>query len=64
MFWKLIALMMAVWAAAWFSSFTLGGIIHVLPVVAAGLVVMHLIAKPPKTEFGRWQPQADRYSRK
>ncbi|TMA27305.1 MAG: hypothetical protein E6J78_10520 [Deltaproteobacteria bacterium] len=64
MFWKMIALMTAVWAAAWFGSFTLGGLIHLLPVAAAWLVVMHLIAKPPKTEFGRWRPHAERYPRK
>ena len=59
MFWKLIALTVMVWAVSvFFFSFTLGGLIHVLPVAAVALIVYRRMAKAPNTEFGRWKSAA------
>ena len=63
-FWKMITLMGAIWAAGWAGSVTVGGLIHLLPVAAAGFVVVHIMAKPPDTKFGRWRPPSERPSRR
>ena len=60
MFWKIIVLMVVAWALGLYFSFTLGGLIHVLPVAAAGAALLRQMAKPPNTEFGRWRSAAPR----
>jgi len=47
-----------------FASVTLRGLIHLLPLVVIVFVVMRLMAKRPDTEFGRWRPASERYTRR
>ena len=64
MFWKVIALVITVWAVALYFSFTLSGLIHLLPVGALVVVIVRQMAKRPNTEFGRWKSAADRTGRR
>jgi F0F1-type ATP synthase assembly protein I len=64
MFWKMIALMLLLWAVGLFASVTLGGLIHLMPFAVIAFVVMRLMAKRPDTEFGRWRPASERHSRR
>jgi F0F1-type ATP synthase assembly protein I len=64
MFWKMIALMLVLWAVGMFASVTLGGLIHLLPLVVIVFVVMRIMAKRPDTEFGLWRPASERHSRR
>ncbi len=63
MFWKMIALMLIVFAVAMYFSVTLGGLIYLLPVATVVLVVMQRMSKAPNTEFGRWKSASRREKR-
>jgi hypothetical protein len=60
MFWKGIALVLALYAACLWFGFTFGGVIHVVPVFLLGVIIARRMAKPPNTEFGRWRSYEER----
>ena len=64
MFWKLVALVLALWAVGMYFSVTLGGLIHLLPVAAIVCVVVRRMSKQPDTEYGRWRSAAERMGRR
>ena len=49
MLWKLIALLVAVWLVATILKFTVGGLIHILLLIAVGLAIYHLVTGRKKT---------------
>lgn len=64
MFWKTIALLLVLWAVGMYTSFTLGGLIHLLPVLVVAVVVVRIMGKRPNSEFGRWRPASERHLRR
>ena len=64
MFWKVAALMVLIWAVAFYYSFTLGGLIHLLPIAAVAAAVVRRMARKPDSEFGRWESSAERFRRR
>ncbi len=58
MFWKVMVLMVVLWALGFYFGVTLGGLIHVLPVAAVGAALIRRMSKPPNSEFGRWRSSA------
>jgi F0F1-type ATP synthase assembly protein I len=60
MFWKLMILAALVWAVAMYFSFTLGGLIHLLPVVVVVFSIVRRMARNPNTEFGKWRARPGR----
>ena len=64
MFWKMIALMLGLWAVGVYFSFTLGGLIYLVPLAVVAAVVVRALGKRPNTEFGRWRPASERNSRR
>jgi hypothetical protein len=63
MFWKVIVAMLAVYGVAFSMGFTLGGLIHILPVAAVIAVGGRKLGKAPNSEYGRWRSAAERYKR-
>jgi len=64
MFWKLVTLAMLLWAVGIYLSITLGGLIHLLPVMAIGCVIVRQMGRRPDSEFGRWRPASQRAGRR
>ena len=64
MFWKLIILALVIWGVAMYFSVTLGGLIHLIPIVAVVFAVVRRMSKSPDTEFGRWRSASDRARRR
>ncbi len=63
MFWKMIALMLGLWAVGVYFSFTLGGLIYLVPLAVVAAIIVRVLGKRPNTEFGRWRPASERYRR-
>ena len=60
-----IAILVAVWILALVFSITLGGWIHVLPLVASPLLVVRMSRKSPDdAEYAKWKLARDRRLRR
>jgi hypothetical protein len=64
MFWRWIALALALWGAGMLYGMTFGGFIHLIPAAALGIIVARRMAKRPDTEFGRWRSYEERRDRR
>lgn len=55
MFWMVILAMGLVWAVGTNFGITVGGFIHILPILAIVFVIVRRMGASPNTEFGRWR---------
>ena len=60
MFWKLVLAATAVYLAALYFNVSIGGFVHVIPVIIGACVLVRRMAKQPNSEFGRWRAPSER----
>lgn len=51
--WTLVAILLIIWLGALLLSFTLSGWIHIIPLIALGIVILSLVTKR-KRKYARY----------